>query len=132
MTRAIPEYFLHISQTVGGIDIDLPDSFGSAAYSNVDFARLFYFVYDYAYLVLDFKQGVRCGNGKHLDLMWREFFSLGRASTANKTNCVPMATKRTFTADALHPQLAQLYQSMRSIPMSEREVSMVRLDCVGE
>eukprot|EP00965_Chrysotila_dentata_P220733 6191963-Pleurochrysis_carterae.AAC.5 len=73
-------------------------------------------------MVLDFKQGARCGDRNLLDLSLREFFSLmGRASTANKTNYEPMAIMRIFWADALHPQLADLYLRMRSISMSGRQ-----------
>ena len=52
------------------------------------------FLYDFAYLVLDFKQGVRANRSTHLDLLWREFFSIGRTGTANKTQYVPMSIMR--------------------------------------
>eukprot|EP00965_Chrysotila_dentata_P167952 5545661-Pleurochrysis_carterae.AAC.1 len=43
-----------------------------------------------------------------------------------------MAIQRIFWSDALDPALANLYHSMRSIPMSGREGSMVEWDCVIE
>eukprot|EP00965_Chrysotila_dentata_P258552 6213259-Pleurochrysis_carterae.AAC.2 len=132
VTRAASEYFVFLSQTPGGVDIDLPDEFVAACQFNVDLQWLVHFLYDYAYLVLDFKQGVRAGASKHLDILWREFFAIGRSSTANKTNYVPMAIQRIFWSDALHPSLAELYHNLRSIPMSNREGSMVGWDCVIE
>eukprot|EP00965_Chrysotila_dentata_P210281 6185805-Pleurochrysis_carterae.AAC.1 len=132
MTRAVSEYLLYISQTAGGVDIDLPVEFGEAAAANIDLNWLFHFVYDYAYMVLEFKQSVRSGDSSKLDLLWREFFATGRTSTANKTHYIPMSIMRIFWANALHPDLARLYESMRSIPMSKREGSMVGWDCVVE
>eukprot|EP00965_Chrysotila_dentata_P178801 5904443-Pleurochrysis_carterae.AAC.2 len=70
-------------------------------------------------------RGVRAGASQRLDVLWREFFALGRTSTANKANYVPMAIMRIFWSDALDSKLADLYHSMRSIPMSFRKGSMV-------
>eukprot|EP00965_Chrysotila_dentata_P222951 6193290-Pleurochrysis_carterae.AAC.1 len=84
-------------------------------------------------MVLDFKQSVCCGNGSKLDLFWREFCATRRTCAAHKTNYILMSIMRIFWASALHPDMATLYQSMRSIPMSEREASMlVGSDCVVE
>ena len=74
-----------------------------ACEQNIDLAWVVHFLYDFAYLVLDFKQGVRANKSIHLDLLWREFFSIGRTGTANKTNYVPMSIMRIFWADALIP-----------------------------
>eukprot|EP00965_Chrysotila_dentata_P133949 4430172-Pleurochrysis_carterae.AAC.2 len=41
-----------------------------------------------------------------------------------------MAIMRIFWADVLHPKLAELYHSMRSIPMFAREGSMIGWDYV--
>eukprot|EP00965_Chrysotila_dentata_P213139 6187448-Pleurochrysis_carterae.AAC.1 len=132
MTRAASEYIVHISQTAGGVDLDLPSEFMDACKSNIDLFWIVNFLYHFAYLVLDFKQSVRAGASSSLDLLWREFFALGRTSTANKTNYVPMSIMRTFWSDAIDPKLAELYHRMRSIPMSAREGSMVGWDCVIE
>ena len=128
MTRAVSEYLVHLSGTPLGPDLDNLDEWRRGARLNSDFAWLFHFLYDYAYLVLDFKQSVRAGDGGALDAMWREFLGLGRCSTANKTQYVPMAILRIFWSETMHPQLAALYQATRSIPLSEREGAMVGWD----
>lgn len=132
MTRAIAEYFVQLSRTPGAPDIDAPEDFLTNCEFNVDLAWLAHFLYDFAFLVLDFKQQVRRGASDQLDLLWREFFALGRTSSANKTHYVPMSIMRIFWADALHPELAALYRQLRSIPMSQHEGSMVGWDCVIE
>lgn len=120
MMRACSEYILMLARSAGAVDIDQVPEFISACERNIDLAWIVHFLYDFAYLVLDFKQGVRANRSHHLDLLWREFFSTGYTGTANKTNYVPMAVMRIFWADALAPPLAALYHKLRAIPMSER------------
>eukprot|EP00965_Chrysotila_dentata_P082193 2712545-Pleurochrysis_carterae.AAC.1 len=88
----------------------------AAFQSNVDLAWLSQFFYDYVYMVLDFMQSVRSGDGKRLDLLWRELFASGRESAANKTNYLPMAIMRMFWADALHPELAKFTKPCVQFP----------------
>ena len=120
MTHACFEYLLSLSRTAGAVDITLVPEFVRACEQNIDLAWIIHFVYDFAYLVLDFKQGVRANRSTHLDLLWREFFSIGRTGTANKTQYVPMSIMRFFWADALIPPLRDLYHALRAIPMSSR------------
>lgn len=120
MTRACSEYVLSLARTAGAVDIDMVPEFIRACEQNIDLAWVVHFLYDFAYLVLDFKQGVRANKSTHLDLLWREFFSIGRTGTANKTNYVPMSIMRIFWADALIPPLRDLYHALRAIPMSYR------------
>lgn len=120
MTRACSEYLLHLASTPGACDIDVVPEFIAACERNIDLAWVVHFLYDFAYLVLDFKQAVRANRSHHLDLLWREFFATGYTSTANKTQYVPMAIMRVFWAQALVPKLAHLYHNLRAIPMSAR------------
>lgn len=120
MTRACGEYLLHLSRTAGAIDIDLVDEFIAACEKNIDLAYVVHFLHDFAFLVLDFKQAVRANQSKHLDILWREFYAIGRTGRANKTHYVPMSIMRVFWSEALTPKLAALYHNMRAIPMSER------------
>ena len=83
ITRAISEYFVMLSKSAFGPDLDMLHEFERAAELNSDFAWLFHFLYDFAYLVLDFKQSVRSGDGDALDILWREFFASGHCSSAN-------------------------------------------------
>ena len=62
-------------------------------------------------------------------MIWREFLGLGRCSTANKTQYVPKAILRIFWSEAMHAQLAALYQATRSIPLSEREGALGKYTC---
>jgi hypothetical protein len=120
MTRACSEYLLMLSRTAGAVDIDQVPEFISACERNVDLAWVVHFIYDFAYLVLDFKQAVRGNHSHHLDLLWREFFATGYTGTANKTQYVPMAIMRIFWSEALVPELAHLYHNIRAVPMSKR------------
>ena len=120
MTRACSEYLLSLARTAGAVDIDMVPEFIRACEQNIDLAWVVHFLYDFAYLVLDFKQGVGANRSTHLDVLWREFFSIGRTGTANKTNYVPMSIMRIFWADALIPPLRDLYHQLRAIPMSPR------------
>lgn len=120
MTRACSEYLLMLARTAGAVDIDQVPEFILACEKNIDLAWVVHFLYDFAYLVLDFKQGVRANQSRHLDVLWREFFTTGYTGTAHKTQYVPMAIMRIFWADALVPPLANLYHNLRAIPMSDR------------
>ena len=120
MTRACSEYLNMLARSPGAIDIDQVPEFIRTCERNIDLAWVVHFLYDFAYLVLDFKQGVRKCASTHLDLLWREFFATGYTGTANKTNYIPMSIMRVFWADALEPQLASLYHALRAIPMSQR------------
>lgn len=120
MTRACAEYVVHLSQSRGAIDLDLVPEFVQACERNIDLSYVIHFLYDFAFLVVDFKQAVRANDSKRLDLLWREFYASGRTATANKTQYVPMSIMRVFWAEALDPVLAGIYHAMRAIPMSER------------
>lgn len=119
MARACAEYLLHLSSTVGAIELDLVTEFMDACERNVDLAYVFHFLFDFAFLVLDFKQSVRANDSRKLDMLWREFYSIGRTNTANKTQYAQMSIMRVFWGEALAPPLAQVYHSLRAIPMSE-------------
>ena len=95
VTKAACEYLVHLSGH-GGPAIDDVDYWLNAANSNIDLAWLVHFLYDYAFLVLDFKRAVRASDSNHLDLLWREFLLIGHAKTSNKTQYCPMAIMAVF------------------------------------
>lgn len=109
-----------LSRSPGAINIDNVAEFISASERNIDLAWVVHFLFDFAYLVLDFKQAVRANRSTHLDLLWREFMGIGHNATSNKTQYVQMAIMRVFWAEAMHPELAHLYHNLRALPMSER------------
>ena len=126
MARACSEYMLHIIGTSNGmIQIDRPDNILQFAARNIDLNWVVHFLYDYAYLVLEFKHSVSGNNSEKLDLLWREFFAIGKTGTANKTMYVQMAIMRIWWAEAMHPDLAHLYHNLRGLPMSRNNT------CVG-
>lgn len=127
ITRAAADYLVHISQNGGPALGDL-QQWREASERNIDLAWVFHFLYDYAFLILDFKNAVRRGDSKHIDLLWREFLHFGRANTANKTQYCPMAIMRVFWGYTMHPELKHLYDNIRSIPMSFNEGSKVGWD----
>ena len=128
ITRAASEYLLELVNDPFSVPLDDTAEFIKATELNVDLAWLVHFLYDFAYMVLDFKQSVRAGDSHSLDLLWREFYASGTTSTANKTQYVPMAIMRIFWAEALTPDLAKLMHALRSIPMSLRPGSRVGWD----
>ena len=125
MTRACSEYLLDLIRSSGNMEIDRADEILQISEQNIDLAWIVHFLHDFAYLVLDFKQAVRANKSTHIDLLWREFFAIGHSGTSNKVLYVQMAIMRIWWADALNPQLAELYHNMRAVPMSENGV------CVG-
>jgi hypothetical protein len=120
MTRACSEYLLMLARTPNAPDVENAQEFVSESERNIDLAWVVHFLYDFAYLVLDVKQSVRAKKSEDLDILWREFLSIGMTGTANKTNYVPMAILRVYWAEALTPQLAHLYHALRAVPVSNR------------
>ena len=125
MTRACSEYLLDLLNTTPNMEMDRADEIIQIAEQNIDLAWVVHFLHDFAFLVLDFKQAVRANESKHIDVLWREFFATGHTGTSNKTLYVQMAIMRIWWADALSPQLAELYHALRAVPMSLSGV------CVG-
>jgi hypothetical protein len=118
MTRALAEYLLDLLNT-SDIEIDAVAEIIQISERNIDLAWVVHFLHDFAFLVLDFKQAVRANQSTHIDLLWREFFATGHSGSANKTMYTQMAIMRIWWADALAPPLAELYHSLRAIPMSD-------------
>ena len=118
MTRACSEYLIELLETAQNLQIDQAAEIVQESEQNIDLAWIVHFLYDFAFLVLDFKQGVRANKSKHIDLLWREFFATGHTGTSNKILYVQMSIMRVWWAEALNPQLAELYHALRAIPMS--------------
>ena len=127
LTRACAEYVTELQQT-GGPGVDMLETILDEVHDSPCLKWVVHFLNDFAFLVLQFKQSVRSNDGACLDLLWREFFSLGHTSTANKTLYVPMCIMRVWYAKALSPPLARLYQAARSIPLSNHPGSMTGWD----
>ena len=128
MMRACSEYLLFICATPGGIDINAPDDFVNACERNIDLAWVVHFLYDFAFLLMEFKNAVRSNRSDDLDQLWREFLHLGRPNTSNKHQYCPMAIMRIFWSQAMRPELQQLYVNMRSIPMTYNRGARVGWD----
>ena len=127
MTRAVSEYINEIA-AAGGPDTDMVPQFVRAAEANVDLAWLVHWLYDGAFLVLQWKQSVRSNDSHTLDLLWREFLSLAKTSQAHKTHYAPMAVLRVFWGMAMTPKLSALYHSIRTLPMGEQPGTCVGWD----
>ena len=92
MALACSEYLLRIIKTSGGrVELDRPENILNYASRNVDLNWIVHFLYDYAYLVLEFKHSVSGNDSRKIDLLWREFFATGKTGKANKTMYVQMA-----------------------------------------
>ena len=94
----------------------------------MDLAWLVHWLYDGAFLVLQWKQSVRSNDSHTLDLLWREFLSLAKTSQAHKTHYAPMAVLRVFWGMAMTPKLSALYHSIRTLPMGEQPGTCVGWD----
>ena len=119
LTRACAEYINFLANSPGAPSFDDPAPILAHAEANIDFAWVCHFLYDAGFFVLDFLQGVRANESRHLDLLWREFFASAHTGTANKTQYVPMSIMRVFWGLALEPQLDALYHRIRTIPSSQ-------------
>ena len=127
MTRAVCEYINEVAGN-GGPTTDMPSEFVKAAEANVDLAWLVHWLYDGAFLVLEWKQSVRSNDSRKLDLLWREYLALARTSAAHKTHYAPMAVLRVFWGMAMRPALSELYHSIRTLPMGEQPGTCVGWD----
>jgi hypothetical protein len=125
-TRACAEYIAELQQT--GPGVDNPQAIMEEAERNVALAWVCHFLFDFAFMVWEFKQGVRAADHATLDRLWREFFASGHTSTANKTLYVPMSIMKVWQSKALSPPLLRLLNKARSIPLSDKEGAMVGWD----
>jgi hypothetical protein len=96
----------------------LPDAFLAACSVNIDLEWLSHFLYDYGFMFWDMRQGVRGNMSQRLDLIWRECISFMHTDESHKTQYAPMAIMRIFWSEALSPELAAIYHSHRTIPLS--------------
>ena len=116
MVRAAAEYLHEISRGDGGLDFEDVPSFMRAAEQNVDLGWLVHYLCDGGFMLLEFKQALRSNDTAKLDDLWREFVTLAR--TANKTNYGVLAIMQVYRSTTLHPQLAQFWRTIRTLPMS--------------
>jgi hypothetical protein len=126
MTRALAEYVAELANT--GPGVDNPDDIMHESSRNDRLSWIIHFLYDFAFMVIEFKQGVRGNDASTLDRIWREFFASGHCSTANKSLYVPMSIMRAWYSVALTPKLKFLCDKARSIPMSSNQGAMVGWD----
>jgi hypothetical protein len=117
LTRAAAEYINEIA-AAGGPSTDLAVEFVRSSEANVDLAWLVHWLYDGAFLCLQWKREVR-GDGAKLDLLWREFVGLARTDAAHKTQYAPMAVMRVFWGQATVQPLNDLYHKIRTLPMGK-------------
>jgi len=117
LTRAVAEYVNEMA-AAGGPSTDLAVEFVRASEKNVDLAWLVHWLYDGAFLCLQWKREVR-GDGGKLDLLWREFVGLARTDAAHKTQYAPMAVLRVFWGKAMVQPLNDLYHRIRTLPMGK-------------
>ena len=126
ITRACAEVIGELQAT--GAGVDHPEALMAEAERNVACAWVCHFLHDFAFMVFEFKQGVRASDAATLDRLWREFFASGHSSTANKKLYVPMAIMRVWQSLALSPPLTRLMNCTLSIPLSPKQGAMVGWD----
>jgi hypothetical protein len=85
LIRACSEYIAELCSGHGATPYALVDHFIQKAEQNIDFAHLVHFLYDFGFLMLQFKQSVRTNGHGMLNLNWREFVTLGRSVAGHKT-----------------------------------------------
>ena len=115
MIRAAAEYIHEISRGSGGLDYEDVGAFIRAAEQNIDLAWLVHYLYHGGFLLVQFKQALRSNDSAKLDDNWREFVTLARA--ANKTNYGSLAVMQVYRSTALHPEMAEFWRRVRTLPM---------------
>ena len=118
ITRACAEYVFEISRGQGGADFEDTAVFIRAAEANVDLAWVVHYLYDGGFLELHFKQSLRANLSDELDADWCEFVTLARTGSGHKTNYGILALMQVYRSVCLHPKLAELWRTVRTLPMS--------------
>ena len=126
--RACAEYIYEISRGPGGCDFEDTASFLRASEANVDLAWVVHYLYDGGFLELDFKQSVRANLSDELDKDWCEFVTLARTGSGHKTSYGILAIMQVYRSVCLHPKLAELWRTVRTLPMSSHAGARVGHD----
>ena len=126
--RACSEYVYEISRGPGGLDFEDTDAFIQAAEANVDLAWVVHYLYDGGFLELQFKQSLRENLSDELDNCWCEFVTLARSGTGHKVNYGILALMQVYRSVCLHPKLAELWRTIRTLPMSSNPGARVGWD----
>lgn len=121
MVPACGEYILELGRDPAAEDWTNSTLYIAKAESNINFAWLCHFLHDAGFWVLDFHQQVRGNKSKELDTLWAEFFAVAHSGTAHKTQYVGMALLRVFWGQCLHPDLAAVYEAIRTIPTGSHD-----------
>ena len=119
LIRACSEYVYEISRGPGGLDFEDTSAFIRAAEANVDLAWVVHYLYDGGFLELHFKQSLRANLSDELDADWCEFVTLARTGSGHKTSYGILAIMQVYRSVCLHPKLAELWRSVRTLPMSK-------------
>ena len=128
LTRACAEYLYEISRSPGGLDFEDVPSFFRAVEANIDLAWVAHYAYDAGFLMLDFKQALRANQSDVLDQDWCEFLTLARTGTGHKTTYGILALMQVYRSVTLHPKLAELWRTVRTLPMSKNPGARVGHD----
>ena len=126
--RACAEYVFEISRGPGGCDFEDTAAFLRASEANVDLAWVVHYLYDGGFLELHFKQSVRANESDELDADWCEFVTLARTGSGHKTNYGILAIMQVYRSVCLHPKLAELWRTVRTLPMSSHTGARVGYD----
>jgi hypothetical protein len=127
LTRACAEVIAEL-QATSGPGVDNAEAIMEEASRNAVCSWVCHFLHDFAFMLIEFKEGVRASDSTTLDRIWREFFATGHTSTANKTLYVPMSIMRVWQSLAYAPPLQRLMAQTRSIPLTEKEGAMTGWD----
>ena len=75
VVRACSEFITDLGEDdAAATAFDCVSEYMAKSESNIDFAWVVHFLYDYGFWVLDFLQSVRSNQSERLDVLWREFF----------------------------------------------------------
>ena len=118
--RAVAEYVVEIAAT--GTDYHNATHFMRQAEQNYSFSIVVHFLFDFVFLFMQFRNGVRTNNSHDLDRCWREFLSIGRTDAGNKTNYTQMSIVRVYWGRALNRQLSELYHNVRTLRFVDTHV----------
>ena len=94
----------------------------------MDLAWVVHYLYDGGFLELEFKQSLRQNLSDKLDDCWCEFVTLARTGSGHKTTYGILAIMQVYRSVCLHPKLAELWRTIRTLPMSSNPGARVGWD----
>lgn len=138
--RAVSEWFVLISESPGGVEIEEPiELFVEAISKNVDTLVLYNFLDDFCFhwwqmiqLTRSNEEDDGTGEPADIDLLWREAMAGFRTSDGNKTHYGWLAVFKLFWSNSLVGGLQIIHSELRTLSLSGNPSCQVGWDMLPE